>query len=126
MKKSVLIVDDEPHIVMLLKETLESVEEMGVELLSASNGEQSLELIKAHRPHLVLLDVMMPKVNGYDVCRTVKKEWGYIDVYIALVTAKGQEFDRRMGEEVGADIYLTKPFDPDTILQKCEEILGLG
>jgi two-component system, OmpR family, alkaline phosphatase synthesis response regulator PhoP len=74
---------------------------------------------------LVFLDVMMPKMNGMEVCRKVKKELALNDVFIVLLTAKGQELDRQKGQEVGADLYMTKPFDPEVILQKAKEILGL-
>jgi DNA-binding response OmpR family regulator len=68
---------------------------------------------------------MMPKMNGFDVCQKVKKELGLADVYIIMLTAKGQEYDKQRGEEVGADIYMTKPFDPDEICDKVAEVLGL-
>ena len=74
---------------------------------------------------MVFLDVMMPKMNGMEVCRKVKKELALNDVFIVLLTAKGQELDRQKGQEVGADLYMTKPFDPEVILQKAKEILGL-
>lgn len=125
MEKKVLIVDDEAHIRMLIEQTLEDLEEEGVEFLTAQNGEEALELISTERPQLVFLDVMMPKMNGMEVCRRVKKELLLTDVYIILLTAKGQEIDRLKGQEVGADIYLTKPFDPETLLVKARTVLGL-
>ena len=67
----------------------------------------------------------MPKMNGMEVCRRVKKELGLDKVFIVLLTAKGQELDRQKGQEVGADLYMTKPFDPETILKKAREVLGL-
>jgi DNA-binding response OmpR family regulator len=125
MAKRILIVDDEPHIRLLLEQTLEELEEEGVELLSATNGEEALETIKSEKPNLVFLDVMMPKMNGFEVCNSVKKELRIEDIYIILLTAKGQEFDKQRGQEVGADLYMTKPFDPDEVLEKSQEILGL-
>jgi two-component system alkaline phosphatase synthesis response regulator PhoP len=121
----VLIVDDEPHLRMLIQQSLEDLENEGVELLTATNGEEALETIKSEKPNLVFLDVMMPKKNGFDVCNEVKRELGLNDVHIVLLTAKGQEFDRQRGEEVGADLYMTKPFDPDAILAKARSVLGL-
>lgn len=121
----ILIVDDEPHIRILLEQTLEELEDEGVELTAVDNGAEALETIKNEKPELVFLDVMMPKVNGFEVCGTVKKELGMNDVYIIMLTAKGQEFDKHKGNEVGADIYMTKPFNPDDIVQKAREILGL-
>jgi len=67
----------------------------------------------------------MPKMNGFEVCNSVKKELRIEDIYIILLTAKGQEFDKQRGQEVGADLYMTKPFDPDEVLEKSQEILGL-
>ena len=73
----------------------------------------------------MFLDVMMPKMNGFDVCNAVKNELKIPDIYIIMLTAKGQEFDKQKGEEVGANLYMTKPFDPDEVLEKAQEILGL-
>jgi len=119
-----LIVDDEPHIRMLLEQTLEDLEDEEVELLMASDGQEALDIIQQEVPQLVFLDVMMPKMNGFDVCQKIKKELN-MDVYIILLTAKGQEMDKEKGFAVGANEYMTKPFDPDTILNKAMEILGI-
>src|SRR5215212_6665848 len=125
MEKKLLIVDDEVHIRMLIEQTLEELEDEGVSFLTAENGEQALEIIQAENPQLVFLDVMMPKMNGMEVCRRVKKELALQNIYIVLLTAKGQELDRLKGQEVGADVYMTKPFDPEVILNKAREILEL-
>ena len=125
MEQKLLIVDDEAHIRMLIGQTLEELEDEGVNFFTAENGEQALEIIQTERPQLVFLDVMMPKMNGMEVCRRVKKELGLNDVFIVLLTAKGQELDRQKGQEVGADVYMTKPFDPEVILAKAKEVLGL-
>lgn len=124
MDKKLLIVDDESHIRMLIEQTLEDLEDDGVELLFAENGEQALEIIQQQEPNLVFLDVMMPKMNGMEVCEKVKKELSLSHVYIILLTAKGQEVDRQKGLEMGADKYMTKPFDPDEMLSVAEEILN--
>ena len=124
MKQKLLIVDDESHIRMLIEQTLEDLEDEGVELLFAENGEQALELIQKEEPNLVFLDVMMPKMNGMEVCHKVKKELNLSHVYIILLTAKGQEVDRQKGLEMGADRYMTKPFDPDEMLSVAEEVLN--
>ncbi|MFB2917657.1 response regulator [Aerosakkonema funiforme] len=126
MTKKVLIVDDEPNILILMEQVLEQLEDEGVELLTATNGEEALETIQTEKPDLVFLDVMMPKMNGFDVCNTVKKELQMQDVYIIMLTAKGQEFDKQKGNEVGADLYMTKPFRPKTVLEKSIEVLGLS
>jgi len=125
MEQKLLIVDDEAHIRMLIGQTLEELEDEGVNFFTAENGEQALEIIQTERPQLVFLDVMMPKMNGMEVCRRVKKELGLNDVFIVLLTAKGQELDRQKGQEVGADVYMTKPFDPEKILEKAREVLQL-
>lgn len=125
MTKRILIVDDEPHIRILMEQTLEELEDEGVELLTAANGEEALETIQVEKPELVFLDVMMPKMNGFEVCNTVKNELKIPNIYIIMLTAKGQEFDRQKGNDVGANLYMTKPFDPDEVVEKSREILGL-
>jgi DNA-binding response OmpR family regulator len=125
MEKKLLIVDDEAHIRMLIEQTLEELEDEGVNFLTAENGEEALEIIQAENPQLVFLDVMMPKMNGMEVCRRVKKELS-LGTFIVLLTAKGQELDRLKGQEVGADLYMTKPFDPEVILEKAREVLDLN
>ena len=125
MEQKILIVDDEAHIRMLIEQTLEELEDEGVEFLTAENGEIALDIIRKENPKLVFLDVMMPKMNGMEVCRRVKKELGLNNVFIVLLTAKGQELDRQRGQEVGADVYMTKPFDPEIILSKAKEVLGI-
>jgi DNA-binding response OmpR family regulator len=125
MDKKILIVDDEAHIRMLIGQTLEELEDEGVEFLTADNGASALEMIQTEKPHLVFLDVMMPRMNGMDVCQKVKKELAIEDVYIILLTAKGQELDRQRGQEVGADVYMTKPFDPEVLLSKAKQVLQL-
>jgi DNA-binding response OmpR family regulator len=125
MEQKILIVDDEAHIRMLIGQTLEELEDEGVEFLTAENGEIALDIIQKENPQLVFLDVMMPKMNGMEVCRRVKKELGMDNVFIVLLTAKGQETDRQKGLDVGADVYMTKPFDPEVLLSKAKEVLGL-
>lgn len=125
MEQKLLIVDDEAHIRMLLQQTLEELEDEDVNFLTAENGEEALAIIQSEKPQLVFLDVMMPKMNGMEVTRRVKKELGLNDVFIVLLTAKGQELDRQKGQEVGADVYMTKPFDPEMILKKAREVLKL-
>ncbi len=127
MPGKILIVDDEIHIRMLLEQTLEDIEdEHGVQILSAADGEQGLELIRKERPDLVFLDIMMPKLNGYEVCRKVKEDPSLSgSLHIVLLTAKGQEVDRRQGLELGARQYMTKPFDPDEVLGTARALLGI-
>jgi CheY-like chemotaxis protein len=126
MNKKVLIVDDEPNILILMEQALEKLEdENDVELLTAKNGLEALEIIKSQKPDLVFLDVMMPKMSGLEVCDTVKNKLSMQNIYIIMLTAKGQEFDKQSGIAVGADLYMTKPFRPKEVLQKSREVLGL-
>ena len=124
----ILIVDDEPHLRMLSRSSRpwkSSLKTKAWKLLTASNGEEALQRIQQEKPNLVFLDVMMPRKNGFDVCNAVKNELGLADIHIILLTAKGQEFDRLRGQEVGADLYMTKPFDPDALVARARSVLGL-
>jgi DNA-binding response OmpR family regulator len=123
---TVLIVDDEQHIRLLIEQTLEELEDDGVDLLTATNGDEAVDVVEHHHPALVFLDVMMPKRNGFEVCRVIKHELGLTDTYVVLLTAKGQAYDREQGLGAGADLYMTKPFDPDELLRRAREVLGLG
>jgi two-component system alkaline phosphatase synthesis response regulator PhoP len=123
MGKKILIVDDEVHIRALLEQALEDLEDVGVELLSARDGEEGLQYARDEKPDLMFLDVMMPKKNGYEVCETIKQDPDLKDIYIILLTAKGQAADKVRGEAVKANEYITKPFNPDEILQKARDIL---
>ena len=126
MTQKVLIIDDEIHIRTLLKQTLEDLEEnYGVEILTASNGEEGLALIRNELPEIVFLDIMLPQKNGYDVCKTVTEDPKLKDIKIILLTAKGQEIDRIRGMEAGALKYMTKPFDPDEVVALTKNLLTL-
>ena len=127
MPGKILIVDDEVHIRMLLEQTLEELEEdHGVEILSASNGEEGFEVIRGQTPDVIFLDIMMPKLNGYEVCKKVSEDPGLSNCVIVLLTAKGQEVDRKQGLDLGAKLYLTKPFDPDEVLQVAKQYLKIA
>ncbi|ACS79182.1 response regulator transcription factor [Maridesulfovibrio salexigens] len=126
MAGKILVVDDEVHIRMLLEQTLEELEDdHGVELLTAENGEEGLDCIREECPELVFLDIMMPYMNGYEVCQAVREDPALSTVKIILLTAKGQEADRKHGLELGAERYMTKPFDPDEILEVAKSILNI-
>jgi two-component system, OmpR family, alkaline phosphatase synthesis response regulator PhoP len=124
MPPTVLIADDEHHIRMLIEQSLRELEDEGAEILTAPDGEEALRLARETRPAVLLLDVMMPKVNGFDVCEQLKREQPAQAPFIILLTAKGQAFDRQRGDEVGADRYITKPFDPDQLLATVREALA--
>jgi two-component system, OmpR family, alkaline phosphatase synthesis response regulator PhoP len=122
----ILIVDDEPLIRLLLEQTLEVFQEKGVEILVSDNGIDALEVIKREKPNMVFLDVMMPRMNGFEVCRIVKQELGLDNVCIVMLTAKGQEQDRVTAHEAGTDYYVTKPFSIAEIHNMVSNILELG
>jgi DNA-binding response OmpR family regulator len=125
VSKKILIVDDEVHIRALLEQTLEDLEEAGVELFIAQDGEEGLRCAREEKPDLMFLDIMMPKKNGYEVCEEIKQDPGLNHIYIIMLTAKGQATDKVRGEQVQADEYITKPFNPDEILQKASDILNV-
>ena len=124
MPPTILIVDDEQHIRLLIEQSLEDLEDEGVELLTAADGEEALAAVERHRPDLVFLDIMMPKRNGFEVCRAIKHDMGR-HAAVVMLTAKGQAYDREQGLAAGADRYVTKPFDPDELLQTARTLLGL-
>jgi two-component system, OmpR family, alkaline phosphatase synthesis response regulator PhoP len=124
LPKKVLIADDEAFIRLLIEQTLEDVDGVEIDVLSAEDGADALQTILSQAPSLVFLDVMMPRMNGFDVCREVKQTAGMRQVYIVLLTAKGQEYDRQIGMEAGADLYMTKPFDPDELLELAQQVLA--
>lgn len=118
----IIIVDDEVHIRALLEQTLEDLDDEP-EILMAANGAEGLALIEQEKPNLVFLDVMMPLMNGYDVCAAVRKNPALAGTTIVMLTAKGQESDRVRGLDMGAHHFVTKPFDPDEILDLARTIL---
>ncbi len=121
MPKRILIVDDEPAIVLLLESRLKA---NGYQVSSAADGMTALEKAKKEKPDLLVLDLMLPKMDGYKVCAILKKDVRYAQIPIVMFTARAQEEDRLMGEEVGANAYITKPFDPQVLLGKIKELLG--
>ncbi len=121
----ILIADDESGMRILIGQTLEPLEDKGVVLLQAGSGKETLEIIKAEKPDLVLLDVMMPEMSGFDVCNTVKNVLGMQDIYIMMLTGMKQEVDKQRGKDVGADYYMTKPFALDDLLERVVNVLGI-
>jgi DNA-binding response OmpR family regulator len=123
---SILIVDDEQHIRLLIEQTLEELEDDGVNLLTASDGEEALDVVANQHPELVFLDVMMPRRNGFETCAAIKADPATAGTTVIMLTAKGQVYDREQGQAAGADQYLTKPFDPDDLLDRAKVVLGLA
>ena len=119
--KKILIVDDEQDIVETLKFMLEAE---GYECFCAYDGETGLSLAKEIIPDLMILDVMMPKINGYKISRLLKYDSKYKDIPIIMVTARTQEEDKLIGQETGVNEYITKPFELDDIIKKVNEYLG--
>ncbi len=123
---TVLIVDDEQHIRLLIEQTLEALEDEGVELETAPDGETALGLVWHRHPELVFVDVVLPKMTGFQVCRAIKQDLGLKGTTVVMLTAKGRAYDREAGLAAGADRYLTKPFDPDELLDVARQALGLA
>ena len=121
LAKKVLICDDEPYI----RESVSYVVRAeGHEVLTAEDGEQGLQLARKELPDLIFLDLMMPRLNGFQVCQALKKDSSTSGIHVIILTARGQEIDRVKGKEVGADEYLTKPFSPRKLRQRMQEVLG--
>ncbi|MBK8097846.1 MAG: response regulator [Planctomycetes bacterium] len=120
-QRTVLVVDDEPFICRSLSFVLRKD---NYKVVEARNGEEALEAIRLHKPDLVFLDVMMPKINGFEVTERVKADPELRATKIILLTAKGQDSDREIGKKAGADDYMTKPFSPTKILERARDILG--
>lgn len=119
--KKILIVDDEKDIVETLKFLLESE---GLNCITAYDGEEALNKAKTENPDLVILDVMLPKINGYKVCRLLKFDIKYKKIPILMVTARSQDEDKVIGEETGADEYITKPFDIEELVATVKKYLN--
>jgi len=120
MAKKILIVDDEVQLVEMIKMRLEA---SGYEIIFAHDGQDGLDKAKKEKPDLMILDLMLPKIDGYKVCRMLKFDEKYKQIPIILFSARAQDEDKKMGEEVGADAYITKPFDPQALLGKIKELL---
>jgi len=118
--KKILIVDDVESIVMSVQTFLERHR---YEVITANDGQVGLEKAKTENPDLIILDLMLPRMHGYKVCGLLKKDTRYAKTPVILFTAKAQEKDIKLGEEVGADAYITKPFEPEILLAKIEELL---
>ena len=121
MPKKILIVDDEPDLLEMVQISLETE---GYECIVAYDGFRALDRARKEKPDLIILDVMLPGLNGYKVCRLLKFDEQYKHIPIIMLTAEAQEKDRLTGEETGADYYMTKPFEADKLIAKVSEFLG--
>ncbi len=120
MARSVLLVDDEPNIVLSLEFLMRQA---GYAVRVARDGDAALKAIEEAAPELVLLDVMMPKRDGFDVCQTIRANPAWKNVRIVLLTAKGRDIEREKGMALGADDYITKPFSTREVMQKLRQML---
>ncbi len=120
-KGKILVVDDEIYIVHILDFSL-GME--GYEVLTALDGEQALEKAKAEKPDLIVLDIMMPKLDGYETCKRLKADDATKQIPVILLSAKGRNVDQKIGFEVGADDYITKPFSPRKLVERINSVLG--
>lgn len=120
-KKKILVVDDEKDLVETLVFRLEA---LGYEALTAYNGQEGLDKARSEKPDLILLDVMMPVMDGYQVCRMLKFDEEFKSIPIIMLTARGQDKDKKTGSDVGADDYVTKPFDSADLTARIKKLIG--
>ncbi|MCG3210558.1 MAG: Transcriptional regulatory protein WalR [Anaerolineae bacterium] len=121
MSKKILIVDDESNIVISIEFLMKQA---GYQVEIANNGEDALEKVAAFRPDLVLLDVMMPKINGFEVSRRIRENSAWHDIKIIMLTAKGREVEVTKGLALGADAYIIKPFSTRELMAEVKHILS--
>ena len=122
-KGKILVVDDEIYIVHILDFSL-GME--GYDVVTALDGEQALDKLKSEKPDLIVLDIMMPKLDGYETCKRLKADPETKGMPVILLSAKGRNVDQKVGFEVGADDYITKPFSPRKLVERINAILGHG
>ena len=120
-KGKILVVDDEIYIVHILDFSL-GME--GYEVVTALDGEQALERVAEQKPDLIVLDIMMPKLDGYEVCKSIKSNAATQHIPVILLSAKGRNVDQKLGFDVGADDYITKPFSPRKLVERINQLLG--
>ena len=118
--KKILIVEDEPDIVETIRFTLEA---LGYKCLVAYDGMEAMQKVKSENPDLIILDIMLPKMHGYKVCRLLKFDKRHKEVPVIMLTARAQEEDKRIGKETGADEYMTKPFEMEDLIKLIEKYL---
>ena len=121
MKRRILVVDDEEHIVNIMRFTLEHA---GYEVIAAHDGKEGLRMAREEKPDLIVLDLMLPNIDGYKVCRLLKFDKKYQQIPIILASARSEAQDRELGRQVGADYFLAKPFQADDLTTKVREFLS--
>ena len=118
----VLVVDDEVYILHILDFSLGAE---GFDVITAADGEQALARARSERPDLIVMDIMMPRLDGYETCKRLKSDPATKDIPVLLLTARGREEDRKRGMEAGANDYMTKPFSPNKLIGRVSEMLGI-
>jgi len=119
-KKRILLVDDEEDLRKMLKFRLEA---LNYDVVEAADGEDALKKAKSIKPDLMILDLMLPKLDGFEVCKTLKSDENYKNIPIIMFTASAQEKDGELSREVGSDAHITKPFEPQELVEKIKELL---
>ena len=121
MKKRILLVDDEPSVREVVCTRLMS---LGFEVLTAKDGQEGLDLARKESPDVVLLDLMLPKLDGYKVCRMLKFDKAFENIPVVIFSAKGSDADKKLAEQAGADAYMVKPFDFKLFTQTIQKLAG--
>ena len=121
MTKKIALVDDEPNILLSLEFLMQRA---GYDVQTAADGEAGLELVKSWQPDLLVLDVNMPKLDGFEVCQTLRSDPDFEDLKIIMLTAKGREVEREKGLAIGANDYVTKPFSTQEMIDKIKTLLA--
>ena len=122
-KEIILLVDDDRHLLVGLGDYLRM---QGYAIVTAASGESALARLEETIPDLIILDLMLPKIDGYKVCMLLKKDTRFSQIPIIIFTAKAQQKDIELGQQIGADAYIIKPFEPQTLLDKIKELLAKG
>lgn len=118
--KKISIVDDDKDFLKALTIVLE---DKGYSIVAATDGAQALELARTESPNLILLDIMLPGMNGFKVCRFLKFDENYKDIPIIIISAKADQEDKRLGKQMGAELYITKPFENEELLQTIKQLI---
>jgi DNA-binding response OmpR family regulator len=120
MPKKILVTEDSPTMLAMMKDIVEGA---GYSVVTAVDGQEALDKAKKERPDLVILDLMLPKVDGYKVCAMLKFDKNFHNTPVIILTARAGEADKKMGEEVCANAYITKPVEPNTLIAKIKELI---
>lgn len=119
-RQKILIVEDDPHIARLIRYNLEKA---GFECLQTADGQRAFEELERHKVHLIVLDIMLPGMDGFELCKEIKKKQAWVSIPVLMLTARAEEIDRVLGLELGADDYMVKPFSPRELVLRVKAIL---